>query len=432
MTDNTIRIEALIDELSSLVVPKWAYNNKEFVPGKTPVYYSGPFFDNREIRSALTAFLTGKWLVTGEYVHKFQLQFSHRFNVAFSHMVNSGSSANLILITALKKHLKWEDGDEIIVSPVGFPTTIAPIVQNGLVPVFADIEMVTLNFSLDEVVKKITSKTKAIFVSPVLGNPPDVDRLVQIAKDHNILLIGDNCDSLGTKWNGNLLTDYYYAWTTSFYPAHHITTGEGGMVCSNDEALINLSRSLSWWGRDCYCVGSANLLPCGTCGKRFDKWLENYDGMVDHKYVFSSMGYNLKPLDMQGAIGIEQLKKFDEIHAGRRANKVSLQKIIESYVPEALVVRELDEAETSWFGVPIVCKTSELKERLQKYFEDNKIQTRNYFAGNILLHPGYSHLDDSSKYPNANKALSNVFFIGCPPHYTTEVISYIGSVLEKF
>lgn len=428
MTETEIKIESLIDELSLLVEPKWAYNNKEFIPGKTPVYYSGPFFDDREIRAALTAFLTGKWLVTGEYVHKFQLQFSKRFNVAFSHMVNSGSSANLILITALKKHLKWEDGDEIIVSPVGFPTTIAPIVQNGLVPVFADIEMDTLNFDLDRVREKFTPRTKAVFVSPVLGNPPNMDQLRVMCELRKVTLIGDSCDSLGTQWNDSPLTDYYYAWTTSFYPAHHITTGEGGMVCSNDEALIDLARSLSWWGRDCYCVGSSNLLSCGTCGKRFDTWLENYDGVVDHKYIFSSMGYNLKPLDMQGAIGIEQLKKFDAIHDYRRENKQAIHGMIEENIPGARVVDELNEAETSWFGVPIVTDTPKLKTRLQQHFEDNKIQTRNYFAGNILLHPGYSHLDDYSKYPNANKALSNVFFIGCPPHYSVEVLEYIESV----
>lgn len=430
MTDT--RIEALIEELASLVEPKWAYNNKEFTPGKTPVYYSGPFFDNNEIRNALTAFLTGKWLVSGEYVNKFQVRFSQMFGVKYSHMVNSGSSANLVMIAALKKRFGWQDGDEVIVSPVGFPTTIAPLVQNGLVPVFTDIEMQTLNFDLDEVEKKITARTKAIFVSPVLGNPPDMDRLLFIANKHRILLIGDNCDSLGSRWDDRLLNEYYYAWSTSFYPAHHITTGEGGMVSSDDSVLIDIVRSISWWGRDCYCVGAANLLACGTCGNRFDKWLEGYNGVVDHKYVFSNMGYNLKPLDLQGAMGLAQLEKFETIHLARQHVKNIIHKFIEANISGVRVIRELPLAEPSWFGVPILVDDPETKTKLQQHFEDNKIQTRNYFAGNILLHPGYSHLGDYRDYPNANKALSNVFFLGCPPHYTPAVLDYIEEVCKKW
>jgi len=282
-------VKQMIEELVAAVgTPKYAYNCKEFTPGKDTVFYSGPYWDEKEVIAGVTAFLTGKWLVSGEQVAKFQWAFGHKFNVKHCHMVNSGSSANLTMVAALKKHLGWKDGDQVIVSPVGFPTTIAPLVQNGLVPVFVDIEMKTLNFDLDHVEKWITDKTVAIFVSPVLGNPPDMDRIKAMCEKHGIRLIGDNCDSLGTKWDGKLLTDYYYAWTTSFYPAHHISTGEGGMVCSNDENLINTARSISWWGRDCRCVGAANLLACGTCGNRFDKWLEGYNGIIDHKYGIQS------------------------------------------------------------------------------------------------------------------------------------------------
>ncbi len=192
-------------------------------------------------------------------------------------MVNSGSSANLILISALKRRFNWEDGDEIIVSPVGFATTISVLYQCRLKPVFVDIEWDTLNFDVNQIESKITSKTKGIFVSPVLGNPPDMDKLVDICLIYNLILIGDNCDSLGSKWNEKYLNEYYYAYSNSFYPAHHISTGEGGMVCTNDPELKKLFVSLSWWGRDCYCVGSANLLPCGTCGCRWkalpcDSW----------------------------------------------------------------------------------------------------------------------------------------------------------------
>jgi CDP-6-deoxy-D-xylo-4-hexulose-3-dehydrase len=249
---------------------------------------------------------------------------------------------------------------------------------------------------------------------------------------HNILLVGDNCDSLGSKWRDKYLSEYYVAFSNSFYPAHHISTGEGGMVCTNDDELKKLFVSISWWGRDCYCVGSANLLPCGTCGKRFDKWLDNYDGIIDHKYVFSEMGYNLKPLDLQGAIGIEQLNKLDEIESNRRRSHSKITKIITENVKGVRSPKALEHADPCWFGTPFICEEEGLKHKLVSFLEDNKIQTRNYFAGNILMHPGYSFLDDYKKYPEANKVLDKVFFIGAAPHYTEDVFNYIEEVIKKF
>ena len=426
-------VDTLIEQLVATVgTPKYAYNCKDFDPEKSTVFYSGPYWDNKEVEAAVKAFLTGRWLVSGEKVATFQIHFQRKFGVKHAHMVNSGSSANLVLVTAIKKHLGWQDGDEVIVSPVGFPTTIAPLAQNNLKPVFIDIEMNSLNFDLSKIEERITDRTRAIFVSPVLGNPPDMDFLKELCERRGLVLIGDNCDSLGTRWDGKDLTEYYYAWTSSFYPAHHISTGEGGIVCSNDENLINMVRSVSWWGRDCRCVGCANLLACGTCGNRFDKWLEGYNGIIDHKYLFVNMGYNLKPLDLQGAIGIEQLKKMEEIDTKRRANFARIKSLFDKYVPGVRVASKLDKADPSWFGVPLITDTPEMKEKLQAFCEKNRIQTRNYFAGNILLHPGYKHLDDASKYPNANKALSNVFFVGCPPHYGEDIFSYYEKVLQSW
>lgn len=427
------QIDSLIDQLvEANGMPKYAYNSRKFNPEKDTVYYSGPYWDDKEVKSAIKAFLTGRWLVSGENVGKFQRFFGRMFGVEHTHMVNSGSSANLVMVAALKKHFGWDEKSEIIVSPVGFPTTIAPIIQNGMKPVFIDIEMNTLNFDLDELVKKINPNTKAIFVSPVLGNPPDMDKLANICKEYNLVMIGDNCDSLGTKWNGKYITDYYFAWSCSFYPAHHITTGEGGMVCSNTEAVIDIARSFSWWGRDCRCVGSANLLACGTCGNRFDKWLPGYNGIIDHKYLFVNMGYNLKPLDLQGAIGLEQLEKFEEIDVKRRNSKDRITELLARYVPQVRVAAAFPQSDPSWFGVPIITDTDETKDKLQKHFEDNRIQTRNYFAGNILMHPGYSYLDDYRNYPNANKALSNVFFVGAAPHYNDEIFAYFEKVLSTW
>lgn len=423
-------IEDKILELVREAKPKYLQNYDNFKPGEDYVMYSGQLWDENELAGAVKSLLTGKWISAGERVEQFQIKFSKRYNVKASHMVNSGSSANLVMIAGVKKHLGWNDGDEVIVSPVGFPTTIAPLVQNNLKPVFVDIEFDTLNFDVNLIEQKITPKTKAIIVSPVMANPPDMDKIHDICYRNNIVLIGDNCDTLGTKWNGKLITDLYYCWSTSFYPAHHISTGEGGMVSSNDTALIDTVRSFSWWGRDCYCVGSNNQLPCGTCGNRFDRWLPGYDGIIDHKYVFATMGYNLKPLDLQGAIGLAQLEKADYIDNKRREHKKRLEDILKKH----LMIRvpdTLPKADPSWFGVPIICESQKQKEKLVAHFETNKIQTRNYFAGNILLHPGYKHLDDAMDYPLANKALSHVFILGCPPFWNDSVFDYIESVVKN-
>jgi CDP-6-deoxy-D-xylo-4-hexulose-3-dehydrase len=420
-----------IENLVGNHVSPYIYNSKEFSPGVTPIYYSGPYWDNRESEAAIDSFLNGKWITAGEKVHKFEKNFGKMFHSKYCHMVNSGSSANLVMVAALKKRFGWEDGSEIIVSPVGFPTTVSVIYQNRMTPVFVDIEWKTLNFDVDKIEEKITERTRAIFVSPVLGNPPDMDKLNALCQKYDLKLVGDNCDSLGSKWKGKFLNEYYVAYSNSFYPAHHISTGEGGMVCTDDKDLNREIISFSWWGRDCYCVGSANLLSCGTCGKRFDKWLESYDGVIDHKYVFENMGYNLKPLDLQGAIGIIQLEKFQEIESRRKISKEKITKIFTEKL-DVEGIDSLENGETCWFGTPFVCKNSEEKRKLVDYLESKKIQTRNYFAGNLLLHPGFSHLGNFEEYPEANKVLDKVFFVGAAPHYTEQVFEYIEKVISEY
>jgi len=415
-------------EIDSDIFPFIA--NKNWEEGK-PIYYSGPYWNDLEARELIYSILKGKWLSSGEKVNKFEHEFSEKFNFKHSVMVNSGSSANLVMFAALKKYFGWQNDDEIIVCACGFATTVAPIVQCGLKPVFVDIDWEDLNWNLDEVSNKITKKTRAVISSPVLGNPYDMDKIVDICKENNIHLIADNCDSLGSKWKGEYLTKHAIAASCSFYPAHHICTIEGGMVSSDEKGIIDLARSFAWWGRGCYCVGQQNLLSNGVCGKRFDIWLESYDDIVDHKYVFSNMGYNLKPLDLQGSVGSVQLIKFDEIHSIRRSNKEKIQKIIEK-IPGIRVINEKKDSETSWFGVPIVCENTKLKKDFVAYLEQNKIQTRNYFAGNILLHPGYSHLDNANKYPKANQVLNKVFFLGCSPTINQKMIDYIDSVVSNF
>ena len=402
--------------------------NKDWKKGDQ-IFYSGPYWDEREVAAAITTLLEGKWLPAGEEVNKFERAFSKMFDFKHSVMVNSGSSANLVMIAALKKYFDWQDGDEIIVCACGFPTTINPIIQNGLKPIFVDIDYSDLNWNLEQIREKITTRTKAVFSSPVLGNPYDFDKFLDIVNRYNLHYIADNCDSLGSRWRGDLLTKHAVAASCSFYPAHHISTIEGGMVSSNIEEIVQIARSFAWWGRGCYCVGSQNKLPNGVCGNRFDRWLEGYDKDVDHKYVFGVQGYNLKPADLQGSIGLVQLEKQIEIHAIRRINKARLHEIF-SKIPGARVVEEKEHAETSWFGVPIVYEGG--KPNLVKYLEDCGIQTRNYFAGNILAHPGYRHIEPASNYPNASKVLDNVFFLGCSPVITREMIDYIEEVVENY
>lgn len=424
------KVNEFIDSLQKDEENLFSYlANNNWSPGN-PVYYSGPYWDEREVASAVTTLLSGKWSSAGEQVNKFEKEFSIKFGFDHSVMVNSGSSANLVMIAALKKYFGWKDGDEIIVCACGFPTTIAPVVQAGLKPVFVDIDWEDLNWNLDQIESSITDRTRAVFSSPVLGNSYDLDRLIDICEKNDIHIIADNCDSLGSKWKGSYLTERAVAASCSFYAAHHICTIEGGMVSSNIRDVVDIARSYAWWGRGCYCIGQQNLLSNGVCGKRFSDWLEN-DTIVDHKYVFGVRGYNLKPLDLQGSIGQIQIQKFDDIHRIRRENKSRIQSIFET-IPGVRVINEREESETSWFGVPIICDDPNLKRSLVSYLEDNKVQTRNYFAGNILLHPGYRDLGDGTKYPNASKVLDNVFFVGCAPVITSEMIDYIEEVIVNF
>ena len=410
-------------------IPEYCHNLKNV--DKKKVLYSGPLFDDEELIEAIDSLLFGKWFSSGEKVHKFELEFSKYVNQKHSVMVNSGSSANLVLIAALKKYFNWKDDDEILVSVVGFPTTLNPIIQNNLKPIFVDIEYNTLNFDLSELKRKITSKTKAIFLSPVLGNPPDMDELIKICKSHNIELVLDGCDSLGSKWNGKHLNEYAIASSCSFYPAHHITTGEGGMVTSNVEAIVKLARSFSHWGRDCHCVGVANLSKCGSCNCRFNNWIKELPFNIDHKYFFTQIGYNLKPLDLQGGIGLAQLKKMDGFYKKRVKNKNKIQNILSS-IKTLKFPTVYDKSDVSWFGVPIICESYESKSKLVSYLENNGVQTRNYFAGNILIHPAYTHIENWKNYPNANQVLEKVFFIGCSPTINDENIEYIKEIINKY
>jgi len=432
MSEHRQKIKDFINKLQEEHgrLPKFCHNLNA---PDNKVYYSGAYFDDNEIAAAIETLLFGKWSSSGEVCAQFEKQFSKAINQKTSFFTNSGSSANLLLVAACKEYYKWKDGDEIIVSAVGFPTTVSAIIQNNLKPVFVDIEWNTLNYDINKIQEKITSKTVATFLSPVLGNPPDMDQLINMLEANNIKLLLDNCDSLGSKWNGKYLNEYAEASACSFYPAHEITTLEGGMVSSNHEEIVQLARSYGTWGRDCYCVGTCNLLANGSCGKRFSNWLSDFpEIIIDHKYVFNRIGYNLKPLDLQGAIGIEQLKKLNFICETRSSNCSKISNLFIKYVNNIRSVEVLNKTDWTPFGVPLICENKEQKQKLVSYLESNGVQTRNYFAGNLLMHNGYKHLDNYKLYPESNKVLDLVFFVGCAPTISDKNIDYIEKVLQQY
>ena len=412
------------------MIPTWAHLNKPF---NKKVFYSGPFIDEKDMKAITDTLFNGQWFTCGEKVAEFEKAFSKKFDSKYSVMVNSGSSANLLMIAALKKYYGWKDRDKILISTVGFPTTVSAIILNNLEPVFMDIELDTLNMDLSEksYYKYMhIENIKAIFISPVLGNPPPI-QYWKTFENSRIKVVLDGCDSLGTKAYGSSLNIFSDVVSNSFYPTHTITTGEGGMISSNNKEIINIARSMSWWGRDCICSGSNNMLTSGSCNNRFSDWLGTGD-IIDHRYIFSNIGYNLKPLDLQGALGLSQLEKFDEIEERRKVSFSTISTLYKKYIPNIRIPEGQYECDVSWFAVPIICQTKEVKEKLVKYLEDNGIQTRHYFAGNILLHPAYKHLGNYKDYPNANEVLKRVFFVGCAPHYNDEVFNYIESILKEF
>lgn len=427
-------IQNLINKLrEDYQVPPYVYNNfDKFIPGITPVYYSGPYFDDKEIIAGIKSILLSKWMTAGESVNEFEHAFARKNNQNFCIATNSGSSANLVMIAALKKYFEWLDGDEIIISVVGFPTSYSVLLQNNLVPVFIDIEMKTLNFDLDLIESKINSRSRAIFLSPVLGNPPDMDKLLKICQKHNLQLILDGCDSLGSKWKGKFLTEYAVSTSCSFYAAHEICTFEGGAVTSDNREIINIARKMVNWGRDCVCSGIENLLSQGVCNRRFSNWIEECDTIIDHKYFFTEIGYNVKMLEFQGSVGLVQLEKLSEICEKRNFSKKIISDLFVKCIEDIKIPETLKYSNPTAFGTPIICKSKEQKNKLVRWLENNKIQTRNYFAGNLLMHPAYKHLGNWKDYTQANKIYETVFFLGAAPHYNLEIFSYIESVLKQY
>lgn len=416
---------------------------KEWKAGEDWVRYAGPYFTSAEYEAAVKSLLEG-WLVLGQDAVKFENKFPQYFGKKYGTLTNSGSSANLLMMLALtsKKSPIYRDPKttKVILPVAGFPTTANPAIQLGYEPIWIDIELDTLNMDLNEL-EKVASKNpgSVLMFAHVLGNPPDMDRVMDIVKEYDLLLLEDCCDALNSLYDGKPLGSFGELASCSFYPAHHITMGEGGFVASNSREVERVIRSFREWGRDCYCVGEkANLLKNGTCGCRFSDWLPSMPQQIfDHKYVYGEIGYNLKPIELQASIGLVQLEKLKEITDKRKHNFNRLYDIFKNHSNgELMLPYKLPKSDPNWFAFPltVIDRAHFSRAEFCGYLEDNKIQTRPYFAGNLLLHPGYTHLVKGADtlYPIATKATTDTFFLGTSPVITDEQLDYVESVVEIF
>lgn len=417
-------------------------SKKTWVAGKDFINYAGPYFDENEIVSAVSTLLDG-WLVMGSKSVEFEKKFPKYFGKNFGILTNSGSSSNLLMMASLtsKRGYNLPKGTKVLMPIAGFPTTLNPTLQVGFEPVFVDIELDTLNLDLthaEELIKK--HDIRVITFAHVLGNPPDMYRIMELVEKYNMILLEDCCDALGSTYDGKPLGTFGEMASCSFYPAHHMTMGEGGFVSCNTYEQEVLLRSFREWGRGCYCVGpEANKLKCGSCGKRFNEWIPTMPGEIfDHKYVYDEIGYNLKPIELQGAMGLEQLKKLDDIHSLRKRNYKLLFDIYAKYEEFFHLPRARAKSDPSWFAFPLTIRKDAPFKRsdIVDYLEENLIQTRPYFAGNIMLQPAYSHIMDPQKakddFPVATFTMTNTYFHGTSPIITPEQIAYIGGKVDGF
>jgi CDP-6-deoxy-D-xylo-4-hexulose-3-dehydrase len=415
---------------------------KTWEAGKDWVQYSGPYFTHDEYVRAVKTLLGG-WLVLGADANKFETKFPPLLGKEYGLFVNSGSSANLLMLLALtsKRGRNLPKGSKVITPIAGFPTTINPILQLGFRPIFVDIELETLNLDLDAVERACQEHpdAKIITFAHVLGNPPNMDRLMEIVEKYNLILLEDCCDALGSTYDGKKLGSFGEMASCSFYPAHHMTTGEGGFVAVKDEETERIVRSFREWGRGCYCIGKQNLLEKGSCGCRFSNWVKSLPSHVfDHKYVYEEIGYNLKPIELQASIGLAQMEKLPEIGKKRRENYQRLYDAFAKYEQYFHLHKAQPKSDPDWFAFPVTVKDDAPFKRsdICQFFESRMIQTRPYFAGNIMLQPAYEGMYDVeeiiNKYPVARKVTTDTFFLGTSPVIDKQKTDYIEAMLDEF
>jgi len=426
--------EALRAQILELVEQyhRAAFPEREFVPGQTGIPPSGKVFDHDEMKLLVDASLDF-WLTTGRFAKDFERQFAAFMGVRSCLLVNSGSSANLVALTTLTSPMLGKrqlmPGDEVITCAAGFPTTVNPIIQNRLVPVFLDVHIPSYNLDVSRLEEAIGPRTKAIMVAHTLGNPFELETILAVAKRHGLWVVEDTCDAVGAEYNGQRVGSFGDLATVSFYPAHHITMGEGGAVLTNDPLLKRIAESFRDWGRDCWCdPGKDN-----TCGKRFCQQLGTLPEGYDHKYTYSHIGYNLKLTDMQAAVGLGQLRKLPAFIEARRQNFERLKKAL-APVERYLVLPEASpRAQPSWFGFPITLREDAplTRNQLIAFIEERKVGTRLLFGGNLLHQPAYKDIEHRvvGRLDSADRVMRQTFWVGVFPGLTDAMIDHIaGSI----
>lgn len=431
MSDTTDPKELVLDEVRRY--HRETAPAREFVPGVTEIWPSGAVLDEADRVAIVEAALTMR-IAAGPSSRKFESAFAKRLKRRKAHLTNSGSSANLLAMSALTQHelgdRALKPGDEVITVAAGFPTTVNPILQNGLVPVFVDVELATYNTTAERVARAIGPKTRAIMIAHALGNPFEVAEIAQLAKEHDLYLVEDNCDAVGSTYDGQLTGTFGHMTTVSFYPAHHLTMGEGGCLLTSDLGLARIVESLRDWGRDCWCEPGEN----DKCLKRFQYQMGTLPAGYDHKYIFSHVGYNLKATDLQAALGLTQLAKLDDFIDARKRNWQRLRDGLRD-VPHLLLPEATPNSDPSWFGFVITVAPDApfTRAALVNFLESRRIGTRRLFAGNLTRHPAY--VDQPHRVvgdlTNSDIITDQTFWVGVYPGLTDEMLDYvIGSVKE--
>ncbi|WP_035847266.1 lipopolysaccharide biosynthesis protein RfbH [Kitasatospora azatica] len=409
-------------------------DNRAFVPGVTEIWPAGAVLDEED-RVAITEAALDLRIAAGRSSRKFESAFARKLKRRKAHLTNSGSSANLLAVSALTSQQlgdsRLRPGDEVITVAAGFPTTVNPILQNGLVPVFVDVDLATYNTTADRVAAAIGPRTRAIIIAHALGNPFPVAEIAQLAEQHDLFLIEDNCDAVGSLYDGQLTGTFGDLTTVSFYPAHHLTMGEGGCVLTANLALARIVESLRDWGRDCWCEpGESN-----KCLKRFDYQMGTLPAGYDHKYIFSHVGYNLKATDVQAALGLTQLAKLDGFCAARRRNWKQLREGLEG-VPWLLLPQPTPKSDPSWFGFALTVDAGAPFSRaeLVDFLEGRRIGTRRLFGGNLTRHPAYQNqrFRVVGELTNSDIITEHTFWVGVYPGLTEEMVAYIASSIREF
>lgn len=414
---------------------KAGYRENKFIPGTTPIPYGGRVYDDKEIVNLVDAALDF-WLTADSYARKFEEKLAAFLGIKYCLLTNSGSSANLLALSALTspslKEKRLKPKDEVIIASCGFPTTLNPIIQNGLTPVFVDIDIATYNIQASLIERAISKKTKAVLVTHTLGNPADMDEILRVVNKHRLWLIEDNCDALGSKYRGRYTGAFGHISTCSFYASHMITTGEGGAVLTDDPLLRRLIISFRDWGRDCWCEPGHD----NTCKKRFLRKFGKLPFGYDHKFVYSHIGYNLKITDLQAAIGVAQLEKLKGFIRRRQENFETLYRGLEKYKEYFVLPEAAKHSHPCWFGFPVLIKENRRFNRadIVNFLEENKIATRMLFGGNLAKQPAYSRVKYriAGDLKNTDLVLNNLFWIGLYPGIGPAQLKYMIAKFGEF